>query len=208
MPSFSNRDAVSMLCQMGFGFKWRNWIAACRSSASISIMINGPPSNEFKMERGLCQGDPLSPFLFLVVVEALQSTILESCNKGEWSRLNANTLLYVLKWFGLASGLKVNISKNRLMGIGVSDADIAMFASLLGYTHGSILFIYLGLPIGRKMQFCKGWIEIINRFCERLSYWKAKSFSVGGRLTLIKSILGSLSTYYLSLFKDPMKVLC
>ncbi|GKB50883.1 RNA-directed DNA polymerase, eukaryota [Tanacetum coccineum] len=66
----------------GFGEKWRKWMGACLASASISFMVNGSPSKEFKMERGLRQGDPLSPFLFLIVVEALQIAVLEACSKG------------------------------------------------------------------------------------------------------------------------------
>nr|GEV71960.1 nucleotide-binding alpha-beta plait domain-containing protein [Tanacetum cinerariifolium] len=67
---------------LSFGIKWRKWIASCLSSASISVLINGSPSKEFKMECGLRQGDPLSPFLFFLVIEALQVTIVDACNKG------------------------------------------------------------------------------------------------------------------------------
>ncbi|GJY81621.1 cysteine-rich receptor-like protein kinase, partial [Tanacetum coccineum] len=73
--------------QMGFGSKWRNWITSCLSSASISILVNGSPTKEFKLEKGLRQGDPLSPFLFLIVAEALQVSILEACNKGFYKGL-------------------------------------------------------------------------------------------------------------------------
>lgn len=58
--------------QMGFGVKCRKWINMCINSTSISVLVNGSPSREFKMERGLRQVDPLSPFLFLISVEALQ----------------------------------------------------------------------------------------------------------------------------------------
>ncbi|GJX09114.1 hypothetical protein Tco_0198973 [Tanacetum coccineum] len=70
------------MAQMGFGVKWRKWIYACLSSASVSILINGSPSKEFPMKRGLRQGDPLLPFLFLIVAEALQVMVTDSCNKG------------------------------------------------------------------------------------------------------------------------------
>ncbi|GKC59255.1 cysteine-rich receptor-like protein kinase, partial [Tanacetum coccineum] len=73
---------LDIIRQMGFGHKWINWIATCISSATISVLINGSPSNEFSMECGLRQGDPFSPFLFLIVTEALLVTIINACDKG------------------------------------------------------------------------------------------------------------------------------
>ncbi|GKC52624.1 hypothetical protein Tco_1075369 [Tanacetum coccineum] len=60
----------------------------CMHSASIFVLVNGSPSREFKMERDLKQGDPLSHFLFLIVTEALQVLTLEACNKGVYKGLS------------------------------------------------------------------------------------------------------------------------
>ena len=57
--------------RMGFGYKWRKWIQSCVSSAHFSIMVNGSPKGYFKSSHGIRQGDPLSPMLFVLVVEAL-----------------------------------------------------------------------------------------------------------------------------------------
>ncbi|GJZ40586.1 reverse transcriptase domain, reverse transcriptase zinc-binding domain protein [Tanacetum coccineum] len=185
--------------------KWRKWIGACLSSASISILINGSPSKEFKMERGLRQGDPLSPLLFLLVAEALHVAVLEACNKGvfkgvllavegtnlsllqyaddtlffgELSRLNASNLIYILKCFEGSSGLKVNISKSRLTGVGVPMTDVEQVSWSLGCSCDRLPFLYLGLPVGRNMRTCGGWNEVLDRFNARLSAWNAKNLSI------------------------------
>ncbi|GJU01676.1 hypothetical protein Tco_1112014 [Tanacetum coccineum] len=156
-------------------------------SVKLNWTLGGSPTKEFKSERGLHQGDPLSPFLFLIVAKALPISILEACGK--------------------ASGLKVNISKSRLIGVGVSISEVNSLAILIGCTSDSILFIYLGLPVDKRMWFVDGWDGVVNRLRERLSSWKAKNLSIGGRLTLVKYILGSIPIYYLSLFKAPMLVI-
>ena len=61
------------MAKMGFGAHWRKWINACVSTASLSVVINGTLSRQFRATRGLRQGCPLSPFLFNIVAEALNS---------------------------------------------------------------------------------------------------------------------------------------
>ncbi|KAK2642951.1 hypothetical protein Ddye_024714 [Dipteronia dyeriana] len=64
-----------MLKEMGFGLKWRHWVWNCISSPKFSVLVNGKPSREFELERGLRQGDPLSPLLFNVVAEGLNALL-------------------------------------------------------------------------------------------------------------------------------------
>jgi len=68
-------DAV--LLKMGFPTLWRKWIKECIGTASASVLVNGSPTDEFYLERGLKQGDPLSPFLFLLVAEGF-NVLVES----------------------------------------------------------------------------------------------------------------------------------
>lgn len=123
---------------MGFKETWCSWISGCLKSASVSVMVNGSPTIEFKMERGLRQGDPLSPFLFLIVVEGLNAIVEEAVERnifkciefdnsgtclsnlqyaddtllmGIWSKRNIEVMLRLLHCFGLVSSLKPNMSK-------------------------------------------------------------------------------------------------
>nr|GEU34680.1 reverse transcriptase domain, reverse transcriptase zinc-binding domain protein [Tanacetum cinerariifolium] len=80
-------------------------------------------------------------------------------------------------------------------------------ASRTSYAAGCFPFTYLGLPIGANMNLTSSWQILIDRFQKRLSSWKANLLFIGGRLTLIKAVLGSLGIYYLSIFKAPETIL-
>ncbi|GJS77754.1 hypothetical protein Tco_0727635 [Tanacetum coccineum] len=108
----------------GFGNKWCSWIKACLNSSRASILINGSPTSEFSIKRGLRQGDLYLLFLFILVMEV--------------------------------------------------DCDITK------------------IVYAQDMDKIIVWKTLVDRFHMRLSSWKANLLSIGGRLTLIKSVLGSL----------------
>lgn len=220
--------------QMNFGDKWRRWILGCLSSARASVLINGSPTLEFNIKRGIRQGDPLSSFLFAIALEGLSVSIKEACSQnlfdgvslpnngptishlmyaddvsfvGEWSESNLINLNRILRCFYIALGLKVNLHKSKVFGVGVDDIELNRFASILSCKPATLLCTYLGLPIGCNMKRVVAWNPVVEKFKEKLSIWKAKALSFGGRLTLVKSVLSSLPLYYFSLFKAPSKVI-
>ena len=124
-----------MLDRMGFGKKWCQWIHSCLSSAHFSILENGSPKGYFKRSRGLRQGDPLSPMPFVIVVEAfnalmekakhqalLKGFAIESVDQEvthfqfaddtivfcDASMTQVIKLKFILKWFEMLSGMKIN----------------------------------------------------------------------------------------------------
>ncbi|XP_071739491.1 uncharacterized protein [Rutidosis leptorrhynchoides] len=87
------------------------------------------------------------------------------------------------------------------------DTMLVDYVNEFGCSKGEFSFLYLGLSIGVNMKLTNSWKSLVDRFHKKLSDWKANLHSIGGRLTLIKTVLGSLCIYYLSLFKCPEMVL-
>ncbi|GKB50757.1 RNA-directed DNA polymerase, eukaryota, reverse transcriptase zinc-binding domain protein, partial [Tanacetum coccineum] len=108
---------------------------------------------------------------------------------GQWCDDNINTLVHVLECFFRASGLRINMSKSKIMGVNVGDDKIKVAASKLGCLILNTPFTYLGTKVGGNMSRVQAWTEIIDKVKSRLSNWKLKSLSIGGRLTLLKSVL-------------------
>jgi len=207
----------------------------CVSTALASVLFNGSPTDEFKFEQGLRQGDPLSPFLFLIAAEGLNvmmnvlvevgffSSYKVGANNhvsithlqfvddtlliGDRSGANIRALKVVLLLFEATSDLKVNFHKSMLVGVNIHDSWLAEAASVLNCKLGKDPFHYLGLPICGDPRKLKFWQPLIDRIKSRLSGWNSKNLYLGGRLVLLKYVLSSLPVYFPSFFKAPAGII-
>nr|GEY95876.1 RNA-directed DNA polymerase, eukaryota [Tanacetum cinerariifolium] len=126
---------------------------------------------------------------------------------GEWSRGNLTGIMHTLRCFSLLSGLSINIKKSQLLGVGIPDSHVLEAATLIGCSVLHTPFKYLGIMVGENMSSIRAWDETVNKLKLRLSSWKLKTISIGDRLTLLKSVLGSTPIYNMSFFKVPKAVL-
>ncbi|XP_022013975.1 uncharacterized protein LOC110913453 [Helianthus annuus] len=178
---------------MGFPSRWCSWIKGIIESARSSVLVNGSPTFEFKCSKGIRQGDPISPFLFIIVMEALSYMIDRAKNDG--AVVGIQTPL---------NGLKINLSKSNLFGVGINNGELENMAEIIGCQAEVFPFRYLGLPVGANMNRVANWKPVYDIVEAGLAKWKAAMLSMGGRITLIKSVLESLPTYFFSLYKAPV----
>lgn len=111
---------------------------------------------------------------------------------GKASVQNMLVIKSALRCFELASGLKINFHKSKLVGIGLEERITNRYASLLNCKVMKAPFTYLGLPVGgnsRRMEF---WDPVVNKLKGRLSRWRQRTISFGGKITLIASVLSSI----------------
>nr|GEZ53977.1 RNA-directed DNA polymerase, eukaryota [Tanacetum cinerariifolium] len=98
---------------------------------------------------------------------------------GKWDKENIITIVHMLKCFFLASGLKLNIHKSKLIGIGISHEEVNVAANIIGCSTFSTLFNYFGVKVEVSSSRSKSWDEVIAKIFSRLSKWKIKTLSIG-----------------------------
>nr|KYP61726.1 Putative ribonuclease H protein At1g65750 family [Cajanus cajan] len=126
---------------------------------------------------------------------------------GGASSLNVWAIKSILQIFELVAGLKVNFHKSKLFGFNINIEVLNLMAQFLNCKVGSLPFCYLGLPLGENPHCIKTWEPVISKLKKRLSKWKSSTLSFGGRSALLKSVLNSIPTYYLSFFKAPQGII-
>uniref|UniRef100_A0A2N9EFL4 Reverse transcriptase domain-containing protein n=1 Tax=Fagus sylvatica TaxID=28930 RepID=A0A2N9EFL4_FAGSY len=158
---------IYLLRRCGFSEKWRKWIYFFVSSVRFSILVNGSPCGFFPSSSGIRQGDPLSPMLFVIIMEAFSRLIGKATRCLEYP----NQLFYlhsVLIWFEATSGLQINLGKSELVPVGVVPC-IEELADILGCKTSKLPIKYLGLPLGAKFKAKDIWNPIIEKMERRLA---------------------------------------
>ncbi|KAJ0846683.1 hypothetical protein HanRHA438_Chr15g0727721 [Helianthus annuus] len=126
---------------------------------------------------------------------------------GDWSLENAYSLARLLRCFNMLSGLNINLHKSSLVGMGMSLEECHNAAQISHCKVEKFPFSYLGLKVGAQMSRVNSWRPVLDMFDSRLAGWKVNSLSTGGRLTILKSVLECLPTYFFSLYKVPEKII-
>ncbi|XP_074315639.1 uncharacterized protein LOC141651843 [Silene latifolia] len=217
---------------MGFDRQWVSRVMECVTTVSFAVLINGKPSRSFRPSRGLRQGDPLSPYLFILCAEVLSSLMRRAVESNTLHGIRisnsapsishllfaddslffakakaeeADVINNILRRYEEASGQLVNLDKTTVsFSKGVPIQKRSNLAARLCITEVEEHSRYLGLPtvVGRSK---KGLTDILrDKLSKRLNCWRGKTLSRAGKEVLIKAVANSLPTYVMSIFKIPV----
>lgn len=222
-----------VLTAFGCPLVFVQWIMECVSTATYSLSINGSIHGFIAGKRGLRQGDPISPSLFLICMEyfsrLLAKRTFESdfnfhpkCEKLRITHLafaddlllftrgdflSVRILMQALDDFGDASGLRVNGSKSAFFSVGIKEPDLARILSVVRMPARVLPVRYLGVPLAAQRLKVADFSPLISKLVDKVNSWASKTLSYAGRLELIRSVLQGVECYWIQIFPLPVSVI-
>ncbi|XP_039024391.1 uncharacterized protein LOC120157277 [Hibiscus syriacus] len=156
-------------------------------------------------ERGIRQGDPLSPILFVLAMNILSRLLNTAAAKGNLESVTG--VIIVLNHFYDMSGLKLNVAKNELFAVGISLRNLENIKNSTGFNYGYLPVRYLGVPLVTRKLTENDCSTLIDKIKSRLHQWSGKHLGYAGRLELIKTVLLSIANFWCRQFLLPQTVI-
>ena len=224
-----------LLTKMGFDYHWIQLMMECISSVQYRVLLNGQPKGHIIPQRGLRQGDPLSPYLFIMCTEALVVNIKKAERNKQLTGLEVaracppishllftddslffckaqkeecQTIIRILKEYEGVSGQQINFKKSSVQfGHKIEEATRQELRDTLGIQNLGGMGSYLGIPenLGESKVQVFGFVQ--NRLNSRVNGLTFKFFTKGGKEVIIKSVVTALPNHVMSCFRIPKTVM-
>nr|XP_043611664.1 uncharacterized protein LOC122583311 [Erigeron canadensis] len=210
------------------------WIMECVSTVSFSLCINGSLHGFFSGKRGLRQSDPLSPYLFTLVMEILTLMLQRAVRNSEVFRFyhqceeehiinlffaddlfifvhgdvaSTQVIQTTFEEFKHAFGLAPSLPKSNAFFCNVLNHVKIGILNVMPFVGGNLPVKYLGVPLVSTRLIYQDCKELVDRIERRVSDWKNKFLSFAGRLQLTQSVLSSMHVYWSTVFILPARVI-
>ncbi|WZZ89725.1 hypothetical protein YC2023_118304 [Brassica napus] len=205
------------------------WIQECISSPRFSIAINGELAGFFEGKKGLRQGDSISPYLFIMLMEVLSRLLDRAQAEGSFrlhplcsdpklthllfaddllvfsdgSRMSTAGIKETMNLFKNWSGLDINETKSEIFYGGYSDIQKSVLSDLSGFQRGEFPTRYLGLPLSPKRISAATLQPFVDRITSKLHSWTVKFLSFAGKVKMIYSVIYGMVNFWSSVFVLP-----
>lgn len=224
-----------IMIKLGFHQRWVQMIMSCVTSVSYSVLINGVPYGNFKPERGIRQGGSLSPYLFLLCVEALSQMMENAQNQNHYQGMklaracpkvshllfaddslffcretldDARCVATILNDYEGVSGQKVNLTKSAItFGKKILPQIQGQIHAILQIHNSGGCGKYLGLPERLSRSKVEDFQFVVEQVKSQINPWYNQFLFPAGKEVMIKSILQAKPVFSMNCFLLP-KTIC
>ncbi|KAL6565077.1 hypothetical protein OROMI_016527 [Orobanche minor] len=222
-----------VMTRFGFSVAWVNFIKSCISNCWFSILVNGQSAGFFKSDRGIRQGDPLSPLIFAIAADYFSRSIDKMFDRNPTmfykikknvkithlayaddiliflnaTKKNLHLLNNCLTHYENVSGQKVNNFKSNFIMYKPTPQVASWVQRISGFKNATLPVMYLGVPLWKGFQSFEMYSPLISKIKTKILNWNHHLLSTGGRLELIKSVLNSIAFFSLQVLKPPENVI-
>jgi hypothetical protein len=237
MKAYDSVNWEFLICCLhcfGFPKKFVSWIKECVTSPRFFVCLNGSLVGYFEGKKGLRQGDPLFPYLFVLAMEVLSKILAATTGPSSGFNYHSNCLKMKLTYLCFADDL-LTFSEASQNSIGIIKAVLAEFEELSGLKANPSKSFYFCSEISNRLKhllpqdlqiheykFLVRYFEmplistrlsptdceqLLDRITSRISSWLSRNLSYAGRLQLLSSVLYSLQVYWIGIFILPKKII-